>query len=1036
MNGSRHIATMTARPCVLLASRVISAIGSATRTVRTVALSAPTLLVALMLFALSGSFSALGAQTPPPPPPDTLLKKPFPRSLPVLLDSIKRPKTKTDSLAQSKLRIDKTLILWDPPDSTMQELMNRKGYRQVHYQGDQVRFDSKSGVLKLYGAPAAVERDQTMIVSDTIIYNDSTKRVLGLGDSVTLRDPSKKDADDVVVHGRIDYDLNSQSGVIGSFATSVESGGQRLYLEAKGGDIYADTLVAGRHVVFARDGSFTYCDLEEPHFHFATKEMKFVSDNIMVARPGILYIGEVPVFWIPFFFQDVRSGRRSGLLTPSFGIAELLRNSPSYRRQLNNLGYFFALNDYMDAELAFDWRSGANGSPSDPGFVRTNFEYRYRWITRFVNGRFAVERTALNTGSNNLAITWNHSQDFSRQTRLTSNINWVQQTQIQQQTTTNAIAATATILSQLNYQTKIGPASLQIGGTRRQYPGRTQVETDFPSLSLTTAPLAAGEFGWTPSGRLAIASASGLDQGLQFPFVYSPRPGGGSDSARIKASRRTIDAGLESPIKIFGFNWQNSFVLRDQFYDYPEQRTIINVNNPADSATRIFARTFQTNFDWNTSFNLPRFLTGTWNISPNISLNNVDPQGGLFVRTERSGGEWVGQSKRPSYSISTSPTFYAQFPGIGPIVRFRHSISPSLTYSYSPASNVSDAFLAALGRTRTGYLGALAQNRLGMSLATNLEAKLRTKADTTPDALAQKIQLLTLTFSSLTWDFIRADTAGTGLVEPTFSLSARSDLIPNLDFHTTYSLFQGDPLSDTATFKPFLSDVGATFSLTGKSAILAVIGRLFGGRGSLDDAATGLGRKSNVADDVIAAQRAQMSAAGSRRRNPGLNVPTSRGWSLNLNYNSSRQRPPRGGTIVKNDPTALCEGQKPLGQAAYDICVLNALQAPPAGTSTNGYAIGAPTFLSPPTQNVTSNLTFNVTENWSAQWSTSYDIVRKRFASQQVGLQRQLHDWTTTFSFNQTPNGAFSFNFFIALKAQPALKFNYDKSTYRTSGGF
>ena len=87
--------------------------------------------------------------------------------------------------------------------------------------------------------------------------------------------------------------------------------------------------------------------------------MKFVSENVMVARPGVLYIGEVPVFWIPFFFQDVRSGRRSGMLTPNFGIAELLRNSPSYRRSITNIGYFLAISDYMNAEASFDWRSGA-----------------------------------------------------------------------------------------------------------------------------------------------------------------------------------------------------------------------------------------------------------------------------------------------------------------------------------------------------------------------------------------------------------------------------------------------------------------------------------------------------------------------------------------------------------------------------------------------------------------------------------------------------------------------------------------------------
>ena len=63
--------------------------------------------------------------------------------------------------------------------------------------------------------------------------------------------------------------------------------------------------------------------------------------------------------WLPFIFQDMRSGRRSGVLTPRFGVSEMFRNSPTYRRHLENLGYYFAINDYMDAQVALDWRSGA-----------------------------------------------------------------------------------------------------------------------------------------------------------------------------------------------------------------------------------------------------------------------------------------------------------------------------------------------------------------------------------------------------------------------------------------------------------------------------------------------------------------------------------------------------------------------------------------------------------------------------------------------------------------------------------------------------
>jgi hypothetical protein len=533
---------------------------------------------------------------------------------------------------------------------------------------------------------------------------------------------------------------------------------------------------------------------------------------------------------------------------------------------------------------------------------------------------------------------------------------------------------------------------------------------------------------------VAISSKSGIDQGLQFPFVYNARPGGGTDSSRIKASSRNMTAGFDSPIKIFAFQWQNSFTLSDQLANYPQQLLLQNVNNPADSSRRTYAQYFQTYLDWTTSFNLPRFLTGTWNVQPTISVNNVDQSSAMFVRTTRSGGDWVSQGKRLSYGVSIAPTLYAQFPGVGPIARFRHSITPSINYSYSPAATVNDEFLSALGHTRAGYLGALAQNRITLGLSTNLEGKLRAAATDSAPEQAKKVQLLSLNLSSLTWDFVRADTAGTGLVESQVSLSARSDLLPGFDFRTSYSLFQGDPLSDTATFSPFRTDIGATFSLNGQSGILAVLGKLLGVHsGSLDDAAVGTTRKPNVADDLITAQRAQMSAAGADRRTPVLTMPEGQGWSLNLQYNAARQRPPRGGVVLTNDPAALCESLRAGGDFIYNQCLIDAQNAPPPGSNVNPI-IGAPTFLSPPTQNVASNLTFNVTKNWSAQWGTSYDMQRGRFASQQIGLQRQLHDWTTTFSFNQSPNGAFSFNFFIALKAQPALKFNYDRATYRSTG--
>jgi hypothetical protein len=143
------------------------------------------------------------------------------------------------------------------------------------------------------------------------------------------------------------------------------------------------------------------------------------------------------------------------------------------------------------------------------------------------------------------------------------------------------------------------------------------------------------------------------------------------------------------------------------------------------------------------------------------------------------------------------------------------------------------------------------------------------------------------------------------------------------------------------------------------------------------------------------------------------------GWNMNLQYNFSRQRPPRGGTQILNDPEALCEGQRVFGNVAYDLCRQRAVSAPTTGLTTGQAAIGAPVYITPPTQNISGSMSFNITPKWAAQWSTQYDVTRARFASQQLGLQRELHDWNAVFSFSQTTSGNFAFSFFIALKAQP-----------------
>jgi lipopolysaccharide assembly outer membrane protein LptD (OstA) len=45
-----------------------------------------------------------------------------------------------------------------------------------------------------------------------------------------------------------------------------------------------------------------------PHYHFSAREVKWISKTVLVARPAVLYVSDVPILWLPFIFQDARPG--------------------------------------------------------------------------------------------------------------------------------------------------------------------------------------------------------------------------------------------------------------------------------------------------------------------------------------------------------------------------------------------------------------------------------------------------------------------------------------------------------------------------------------------------------------------------------------------------------------------------------------------------------------------------------------------------------------------------------------------------------
>lgn len=911
------------------------------------------------------------------------------------------------------------LVTWLPEDSVMASLLDRTDATATRYQANEVVFQAVGRDIILNG-DAAVQRDQSIIVSDTILYSDSTKIVIALGDTAILRDPAQGPAD-VVALGRIAYDIQNRRGVVTNVSTSVETG-ETWFLNAKRSYFQGDSSATAEQRFYARNGTLTSCsDTESPDYYFRAKEIKLVQKRILVARPAILYISDVPVAWLPFIFQDLRSGRRSGILPPRIGVSDIVRNNPGYARRLENLGYYWVLGDYADASTWVDWQSGAR---SGNGFSKYNGELNYRWLDRFVSGGLAVQRQSGGFGTSN-NYHWNHSQEFSQDTHLSTDMNYASNASASRRTQTNPYAVLASIRSSANLTTAFGPARVGLGYSRNQDLGG-KVGSTLPSLNVSTGTISLAPWlSWTPSLTFNNALQSRIPS-RELPIQYRFRPNGGDST--FTGSTRVTSAGLTTPFTIRDYTINFSVRARDLESNRPDSGLVIA---NGDTSRRIFAKTFETGLDWDFSFGLPRFSHGRWNLAPSVGFVNATG-GDFFLRNERTGGRFVSQGKRPQYSVSATPTFFGLFPGFGGFSRFRHKIQPTVSYSFAPAGRVSDAYLAAQGRLPGRDLGALLQNQINLGLTTNLEGKVKAKSDTASEERGEKITLASVSFDGVGYNFeqLRAlrklgysPKWTAGLTSSNWGYRLSSDLLPGASFSSRYSLFEGDVRTDTARFKPYLENIEASFQLNRQSNIFAALARVFGRPIKNENPA--LESVQPTRQDVYAQQVAAQPIAGSSSRRSQYAIPDARqGWSASVTFSHTQSRPVAGQVVV--DPASICR----------DVPAVTRLQCEDLARATQrdsvvGSSASRSNFVAPPRTNLTASTSFSITQKWAAQWTTDYDFQANRFGSQIVSLRRELHDWDAVFGFTKGPTGSFAFTAFIALRAQPDLKFDYRKSEYR-----
>lgn len=855
------------------------------------------------------------------------------------------------------------MVVHVPADSFMASLRELEGYTVTEYRAEKARYAADDGRLQLIGKPELDRQGEGMKADSLLSYDQRAAVICGYGKPLlegTTGEP--------VASNQVCYNVENKVGVALGAKTKLTEGAAWF---VHGDELYT----SGTDRIYGAGTEFTSCDLEVPHYHFAAREMKIVHNSVMIARDVTLNFADVPVLWLPFMVQSLKQGRRSGLLAPSIGLQDIARTSSSYRRSIENVGFYWALNDYLGTQLWLNWRSG----------IRTelNGSLQYGWQKQFLNGSLTFGKNWNVDGSSSFSIhtgnSWRPGERTSVQVggSYTSSARDLRRYSYDPQELNRNITSTAS----LNHRFDWG--SLNLGAQRIESLSNGQVGLTLPSVSLSLTPVtlfkSAGEGSWynnaTWNGNMRFSSRR-----KSMGDELSP-----SATARDNGD---LDAQASSSFSLGNFSWSQSVNFQEHVN---HARPQIIVPSEADTLPpdtfAALPRTTSQGLTWSTSLGYTQRLIGTSTFSPSLSF------GGGLQKPDTLAAP-VAMPTRATFVASLGTNIYGFWPGVGPFGAFRHRVDPSLSYSYSPKPAVDSlqraVFGAQVGKT----------NRLSLNLSQTIEAKYATTdtapapapADTAPSAdgaprrlpQARKVTLLSLNTTIPAYDFERAEETGNwidGFTGTGLSHTIRSELLRGLSLSVSHDIFRtetaapGGAVTTTRSFAPRLRTVNTSFSLNSDSWLfraLGLAGKVVGGQ----------------------AQQEADTAAADSAGEPGTSMIPGRA--------STGGVPETGG------------GRGAVGtwRANFDYSLIR----PPAGDA-----------VSKGNQQLRANISFQPTENWSVNWSTGYSISEREFDDHVLTLTRDLHRWQANFDFVKAQNGNFVFRFRVNLIDNPDIKLDYDQ---------
>lgn len=647
----------------------------------------------------------------------------------------------------------------------------------MHFDDGRLRTVTISGGARgTYRAPAPGNREDTVRYSGAeIVFHPDSSRI-------DIMTSSRLQYGRVVLDaGRISYWTTSRNLVARPLAIAPDSAAdiQRPHLADGAQIVIGDTLTynidsqRGRihgsstefegayyrggdfrkyteDVFFVSEGIYTTCELDEPHFRFESRDMEILRDDKVIARPVVLRIGELPVAILPYYIFPIRKGRHSGFLPLRFG------NFDRGSRFIANAGYYWAASEYWDLEGALDFneQTGVN--------LRSTVNYAKRYhYSGTLSGSYARESRFTSAGRSRSTV-WslvgNHRQTLSETATLAGSANFISNKSYYDDYTYDPNdRRQRTVRSQLNFSKRLPWASLTAALEATENLDTEQRTQTLPQASLQVfnqrllSPDSGQTARWYHQAYVSMGSS--------FRHFYTRVPRSGDTTGAFDERRYlTMDhrAGISFPQTVL--------------------RHITVAPNASLQET------------WYYVFNTPLALAN------NVPVD--DPARRL------SGSVGVG---------ANTNLYGFLHPHLLGLTTIRHTMTPSIGYSFTPAITRNDEYRAFTG---AGGGSSRRSQAVSFGLGNVFDAKLG-EGET-----ERRVSLLTGSLSA-SYDFERTERAWSHL-----SGSVRTNLARRLDLSSsaTWDLYD-QTTGDLKWTNPRLLNFGVTagMNLRGEASALTSV---------------------------------------------------------------------------------------------------------------------------------------------------------------------------------------------------------------------